>query len=136
MPIPKKAALWFIILLLAVVKTFAQRTGTLPPPSPSIIEKDGRHALLVDGEPFFILGAQVHNSSGWPGMMPGVWRSLDAMHANTLEVPLYWEQMEPQPGKFDFSFIDTLLRQSRAHNVHMVLLWFGTWKNGSNQYMP
>src|ERR1035437_2885417 len=50
--------------------------------------------------------------------------------ANTLEVPIYWEQIEPQPGKFDFSLVDTLLKQGREHKVHLVLLWFATWKNG------
>jgi len=29
------------------------------------------------------------------GMMPGVWKAIEAMHANTLEVPVYWEQIEP-----------------------------------------
>jgi beta-galactosidase GanA len=106
--------------------------GTIP----RIIERDGRHALLVDGQPFLILGGQSHNSSAWPGMMPQVWSAVKTMYANTLEVPIYWEQIEPQPGKYDFSFIDTLLIQSRKHNVHLVLLWFATWKNGSNHYMP
>ena len=58
------------------------------------------------------------------------------MNVNTLELPIYWEQIEPQPGKFDFSLVDTLLRQSAEHHVHLVLLWFATWKNGSNHYMP
>ena len=106
--------------------------GTLP----KIIEKDGRHALMVDGKPFFILGGQVHNSSAWPGMMPQVWSAVKKMHANTLEVPIYWEQIEPQPGKYNFSLIDTLLKQGRKNNVHLVLLWFASWKNGSNHYMP
>lgn len=106
------------------------------PPIPCLIEKDGRHALLVDGQPFLILGGQAHNSSAWPGMMPQVWSAIKTMHANTLEVPIYWEQIEAQPGKFDFSLIDTLLNQARQQNVHLVLLWFATWKNGSNHYMP
>ncbi len=29
-----------------------------------------------------------------------------------------------------------LLAQARQHHVHLVLLWFGTWKNGSQHYMP
>jgi beta-galactosidase GanA len=103
---------------------------------PQIIEKDGRHALLVDGQPFFILGGQAHNSSAWPGMMPQVWSAVKTMNANTLEIPIYWEQIEPQPGKFDFSLVDTLLKQGREHNVRLVLLWFATWKNGSSHYMP
>jgi len=103
---------------------------------PQIIEKDGRHALLVDGLPFFMLGGQAHNSSAWPGMMPQVWSAVKTMNANTLEIPIYWEQIEPQPGKFDFSLVDTLLKQGREHNVRLVLLWFATWKNGSSHYMP
>jgi hypothetical protein len=103
---------------------------------PRIIEKNGRHALLVDGQPFFMLGGQAHNSSAWPAMLPNVWSAIHTMHANTLEIPVYWEQIEAQQGKYDFSLVDTLLKQGREHNVHLVLLWFGTWKNGSNHYMP
>lgn len=103
---------------------------------PRLVQKDGRHALLVDGKPFLVLGGQAHNSSAWPGMLPQVWNAIEMLHANTLEVPLYWEQIEAQPGKFDFSLIDTLLFQARQHKVRLVLLWFGTWKNGSNHYMP
>lgn len=114
-------------------KAFAQTNDSS---LPKLIEKNGRHAFLVDGKPFLMLGGQAHNSSAWPALMPVVWKSAEAMHLNTLELPIYWEQIEPQPGKFDFSLVDTLLTQARQHNVHLVLLWFGTWKNGSNHYMP
>src|SRR5471030_2620213 len=124
----KIIAICIVLIVLTVCKSFGQ--------SPKLVEKDGRHALLVDGKPFLILGAQAHNSSGWPGMLPNVWAGIQAMHANTLEVPIYWEQVEPEQDKFDFSLIDTLLAQSRQHNIHLVLLWFATWKNGSNHYMP
>ena len=121
------------LVLLAAERTFGQaKTGILP----AIVEKDGRHALLVDGKPYFMLGCQAHNSSGWPGMLPKLWEAVEYMHANTLEVPIYWEQIEAQPGHFDFSMINTLLSQAREHKVHLVLLWFGTWKNGSDHYMP
>jgi hypothetical protein len=124
--------IYCLALLFAGGKAFAQ-TST---PLPKLIEKNGRHALLVDDKPFLMLGGQAHNSSAWPALMPGVWKSVKAMHLNTLEVPIYWEQIEPAPGKFDFSLIDTLLTQARQHKVHLVLLWFATWKNGSNHYMP
>ena len=122
-----------IIVLLTFGSVMGQSNlGTIP----RIVKKDGRHALLVDGKPFLMLGGQAHNSSAWPGMMPQVWCAVKTMHANTLEAPIYWEQIEPQPGKFDFALIDTLLKQGRKNNVHLVLLWFATWKNGSNHYMP
>lgn len=119
--------------ILCTLNIFSQAQQQM---MPKIVEKNGRHALLVDGKPFFILGGQAHNSSAWPGMMPQLWQAIKEMHANTLEVPIYWEQVEPKPGKFDFSLIDTLLIQSRKHKIKLVLLWFATWKNGSNHYMP
>jgi beta-galactosidase GanA len=105
-------------------------------PVPRLVEKQGRHALLVDGAPFLILGAQVNNSSAWPEVLPQVWPAVKAMAANTVEMPVYWEQLEPQPGVFDFSVVDTLVAQSRKHDVRLVLLWFATWKNGSSRYVP
>jgi hypothetical protein len=126
-------ALIMTFVFMSAGKIFSQTgDGTIP----KIIEKNGRHALLVDGQPFIMLGGQAHNSSGWPGMLPQVWFAVKTMNANTLEVPIYWEQVEAQPGKFDFSLVDTLLKQGRENKVHLVLLWFATWKNGSNHYMP
>jgi hypothetical protein len=90
----------------------------------------------VDGAPFLVLGIQCHNSSAWPGMLPKVWPAVAAVHANTLEIPVYWEQFEPEPGKFDPSNVDLILKQAREHNVRLALLWFATWKNGSAHYLP
>ena len=104
--------------------------------APHLVTEAGRHALLVNGKPFLVLGAQIHNSSSWPAVLPQVWPSLEAMHVNTVEAPIYWEQLEPQPGHFDFSTIDLLLQGAREHHLHLVLLWFGTWKNGNMHYAP
>jgi hypothetical protein len=83
-----------------------------------------------------MLGAQSNNSSNWPATLPKVWPAIEYLHANTLETPIYWEQFEPKPGQFDYSQVDMTLAQAREHHVHLVLLWFGTWKNGSQHYMP
>src|SRR5215475_8734023 len=103
---------------------------------PRLVKKDGRYAFLVDGQPFLILGAQINNSSSWPAVFPEVWRAIEAIHANTLEAPVYWEQIEPQRDRFDFANVDELIRQARAHRAYLVLLWFGTWKNGRMHYVP
>src|ERR1700692_2807514 len=68
---------------------------------PRIVQRDGRYCLLVDGKPFLILGGQIHNSSAWPSELPQVWQSMAALHANTIEAPIYWEQLEGEPGHFD-----------------------------------
>lgn len=96
----------------------------------------GRHAFIVDGQPFLMLGGQCGNSSAWPAELPGVWAAIDRMHANTLEAPVYWEQFEPEPGKFDTTIVDMMIEQARERHVRLVLLWFGTWKNGSAHYIP
>lgn len=103
---------------------------------PRLIERDGRHALLVDGAPYLILGAQVNNSSAWPAALSKVWPAIEQMQANTVVVPIGWEQIEPAEGRFDFSFLDTLLQQAREHKVRLGLLWFGTWKNNGPNYAP
>jgi hypothetical protein len=131
-----KMRLAAVALIMALVSVVTVRGQTSTGIMPQIVVKDGRHTLMVDGQPFFMLGGQTHNSSAWPGMLQHVWSAVKMMHANTLEIPIYWEQIEPQPGKFDFSLVDTILKQGRQNKVHIVLLWFGTWKNGSNHYMP
>ncbi|MBV9932470.1 MAG: DUF5597 domain-containing protein, partial [Alphaproteobacteria bacterium] len=106
-------------------------------PLPRIVaEPGGRHALLVDGTPFVILGGQANNSSNYPAVLPKVWPVIRALHANTLEIPVAWEQVEPVEGRFDFSYLDELLRQAREEKVRLVLLWFATWKNTSPNYAP
>jgi beta-galactosidase GanA len=92
--------------------------------------------LKVDGAPFLILGAQINNSSAWPAMLPQVWPAIEDIHANTVLVPIAWEQIEPTEDHFEFSFLDTLLEQARTRNLHVVLLWFATWKNNSPSYAP
>ncbi len=105
-------------------------------PIPRLVKKDGRFALFVDDAPYLMLGAQVHNSSSWPATLPKVWPAMEYLNVNTVEMPIYWEQFEPQPNHYDYTMIDTLLTEARQHHVHLVLLWFGTWKNGSQHYMP
>lgn len=105
-------------------------------PIPRIVKQDGRFALLVDGAPYLMLGAQAHNSSAWPAMLPKVWPAMEYLNVNTLEIPVYWEQFEPSQGHYDYTVIDALLAGARQHRLRLVLLWFGTWKNGSQHYMP
>jgi beta-galactosidase GanA len=103
---------------------------------PRMAHQDGRYALMVDGRPYLMLGAQVSNSSGWPEKLSALWPMAAAMHVNTLEVPVYWEQLEPSEGKFDDTVVDNVVEQARAHHVRLILLWFATWKNGKMHYAP
>jgi hypothetical protein len=128
-----------ISIVLVGVFSFLAAAQTPAPkeqPIPRIVKKDGHYALFVDGAPYLLLAGQVNNSSGWPGVLPKVWPALEFMHANTVEIPVYWEQFEPRQGQFDYTAVDTLLSQARTHHMRLVLLWFATWKNGNPHYIP
>src|ERR1700723_268188 len=125
----RTVALLFLPLAASLLPAFAAEP-------PRFVQQDGRYALLVDGQPFLILGGQIHNSSAWPSELPQVWESMAALHANTVEAPVYWEQLEPQQGQFDFTNVDQVVEGARAHDLHVILLWFGTWKNGNMHYAP
>jgi hypothetical protein len=103
---------------------------------PHLEKRDNHFAMIVDGKPFLILGAQINNSSSWPSTLPAAWSAAESLHVNTVEAPVYWEQIEPTKGTFDFANVDLLVNQAREHQLRLVLLWFGTWKNGQNHYVP
>jgi hypothetical protein len=132
-PIRYQTLVCIIAIFFTSGSLYAQTTD---PSLPHFVNENDRHALIVEGEPFFMLGGQVHNSGAWPGMLPQVWATIEAMHANTLEIPIYWQQIEPEEGSFDFSVVDTIITQARERNVRLVLLWFATWKNGNTDYTP
>jgi len=134
-------AIWLGVLLV-LLETFAAgvllgaQESTAANPIPAVVQKDGRFALIADGKPYLMLGVQANNSSAWPAYLDKVWPAAEILRANTVELPVYWEQIEPTQGELDFRVVDLILRQAREHHVRLVLLWFGTWKNGSSHYTP
>lgn len=110
--------------------------GAAAAPIPELVTRDGRHALLVDGAPFVMFGGQAQNSSNYPLALNKVFAAIKDANANTLEIPVAWEQIEATEGKFDFSYVDTLVAEARRNKVRLVLLWFGTWKNTGANYAP
>ncbi len=124
-------------LLLLLASSAAGAAASAAKPIPRIEKTGNSIRLLVDGSPYLMLGGQVHNSDS--SNADDLNQALDvlaAWHANTAEVPIYWETIEPRPGQFDFSSIDLAIQAARKRDLHLVLLWFGTWKNGESQYVP
>ena len=93
--------------------------------------------LVVDGRPFLIRGGEVGNSAATnPAWLRPHWEKFSALKLNTLLVPAYWDRIEPDEGRFDFSTVDQLVAQARENQMRLVLLWFGSWKNSMSCYAP
>lgn len=93
--------------------------------------------LVVGGKPFLILGGELGNSSASSlDYMVPIWPKLVQMNLNTVLAPVYWELIEPEEGKFEFALVDGLIAGARRHNMRLVLLWFGSWKNSMSCYAP
>lgn len=55
---------------------------------------------------------------------------------NCLETPVYWYRIEPEMDCYDFSMVKDVIEEAREAGLHLILLWFGTSKNGHPNYVP
>ncbi len=93
--------------------------------------------LHVDGKPFLILGGELGNSSAACfEYIEDIFPKLQRMGLNTVLVPAYWDLLEPEEGRFDFSLTDKVLSQARENDLKVVFLWFGAYKNSMSCYAP
>ena len=89
---------------------------------PYLQKKGTTQELMVDEKPFLVLGGELGNStaSSLDYMQP-FWSKFEAMHLNTILSPVYWELIEPEEGKFDFTLLDSIINASREHNLKLIL---------------
>ncbi|KAH6612993.1 glycoside hydrolase superfamily [Boeremia exigua] len=95
------------------------------------------HNLIVNGKPFLMLPAELHNSSfSCPEFMKNIWPVLKDSNVNTVLANVSWEDIEPAEGILDFKRLDQGIRDARQRGFRLVLLWFGAFKNGKSNYAP
>lgn len=124
----------YILLLLSLIVATAENACA----QTSVLRKQGiATQLIVDGEPFLILGGELGNSSASCAEdIERIFPKLERMGLNTILVPAYWDLTEPEEGVFDFSLTDKVLSQAKENNLRVVFLWFGAWKNSMSCYTP
>jgi hypothetical protein len=93
--------------------------------------------LIVDGKPFLITSGELSNNAASNlELLDPVWPKLAAANLNTVLVAISWAQFEPEEGKFDYTALDGVIAKARENNLRLVVLWFGSWKNGTSSYPP
>jgi len=93
--------------------------------------------LIVDGKPFLLLAGELGNNTATNlEYMSRIWLKIIDTKLNSFLAAVSWAQVEPVEGKFDFTVLDSVIMGARKNNLHMVILWFGSWKNGSSTYAP
>lgn len=127
--------------LLAFIAALFSLATTVPareiPAIPHLQKHGTTMQLMVNGKPFLILGGELHNSSSSSlAYMKPLWPGLAELHLNTVLAPVSWELVEPKEGKFDFTLVDGLIHAARQYHLHLVFLWFGSWKNSVSCYAP
>jgi hypothetical protein len=96
-----------------------------------------KRIFTVNGKPFFPLGGQATTSSAYNDReSEPAFKAVKLLHGNTLLTDVYWENIEPEEGKFDFTMVDNLIAMAHRYELKLILLWFATWKNARMDYAP
>jgi beta-galactosidase GanA len=125
--------LWLILGLAGGQSLCAAQQTSIPH-----LRKQGTATqIIVNGKPFLIRGGELGNSSASSlEYLKPFWGKFEKMNLNTILVPVYWELIEPEEGKFDFTLFDEIILEARRRNLKIVPLWFASWKNSMSCYAP
>jgi len=136
-PTPSKTRIVYLLLCVSLLFLCEANGDAQQQRLPRLRKQGTATQLIVDDKPFLVLAGELGNSSssGLEYMRP-VWPKLAALKLNTVLIPVYWELIEPVEGKFDFTLVDGLIQDARKQNLHLVPLWFASWKNSMSCYAP
>ena len=105
--------------------------------TPHLKRQGSATQLIVDGKPFLALAGELGNNSATSlENMEPVWPKLLSGNLNTALIGISWAQFEPEEGKFNYTVVDGLIAKAREKNLHIVFLWFASWKNGTSSFAP
>ncbi len=124
-------------LVCSFVALSAEAQSSPVPAAPHLERRGNVTQLIVDDKPFLALAGELYNNSATSlEYMKPVWPRLAAMHLNTVLAAVSWAMLERSEGQFDYTLVDGLIRDARAHSLRLVFLWFGSWKNTWSSYAP
>ncbi len=108
-----------------------------PAGTPHLQKQGNATQLIVDGKPFLALAGELTNNGATSHpMMEPIWPQLVASNLNTVLVGVSWAQFEPEEGKFNYAQVDGVIAKARENNLHIIFIWFASWKNGTSSFAP
>lgn len=123
---------YFLLLTFAFFFTVAQA-------QPTLVKKNGSTHFEIDGKPFVMFTGELHNSTSTSESYMkeiGVWQKMKDANFNTVIASCSWDVIEREPGKYDFTSVDHVIRSAREYGLKVVMIWFASWKNGNSTYAP
>lgn len=100
-----------------------------------------KFVLRVDGKPFYMTNVQLRTDKlrgyeGWTeeAIEKAVKQAADD-HFNTLSIPVFWREIEPEKDCFDWTILDRYMGWCHKYGLKMELLWFSWSSGGRVQYL-
>ena len=97
--------------------------------------------MRVDGKPFYMTNVQLRTDKlrgyeGWTeeAIEKAVKQAADD-HFNTLSIPVFWREIEPEKDCFDWTILDRYMGWCPKYGLKMELLWFSWSSGGRVQYL-
>ncbi len=94
-----------------------------------------KYVLRVDGKPYYGTEIQVRPDKlrgyqGWSeDEIEAAFKRAADDGFNTLSVPLFWREVEPEKDHFDWRILDRYMSWCHKYGMKMELLWF-SWSSG------
>jgi hypothetical protein len=126
-------------MLCALAISAAQaQTKPANPAIPHLEKRGLATQLIVDGKQFLVLGAEPPTSatSNLEYLRYMMQVMADTGHQNSAAIAIGWSWIEPEKGKYDFRIVDAMIKDARQTHLRIVLVWFGSWKNGLSSFAP
>lgn len=94
-----------------------------------------KYVLRVDGKPYYGTEIQVRpdklrGTRGWTEEeIEAAFKRAADDNFNTLSVPVFWSEVEPEKNHFDWRILDRYMGWCHKYGMKMELLWF-SWSSG------
>ncbi|MDE7015111.1 MAG: beta-galactosidase, partial [Kineothrix sp.] len=102
-----------------------------------LVKKENRELLYVDGQPFLILSFQLDCDSCYDcNTIHTLMKNAKKMGCTGISLLLYWRLVEPEEGKYRMDILRSMIDSAEELDLRIVLVWFGSYKNGCMHYAP